>query len=74
MPPRSMASGRLVETDDPDRFNVQITWGEKLDLPEHTDGGAIERDLVTVSYLTRLEAEHRSDLVKSEAALDQLFS
>ena len=73
MPPRSMASGRLVETDDPDRFNVQITWGEKLDLPEHTDGGAIERDLVTVSYLTRLEAEHRSDLVKPEAALDQLF-
>jgi hypothetical protein len=49
-----------------------MAWGDKIDLPAHTDGGAIERDLITVTYLTRMVAEHRPDLRKSEAALDAL--
>jgi 5'-nucleotidase len=73
VPPRSMAGGRLVESGRPDVYDVEITWGDKVDLPEHTDGGAIERDLVTVSYLTRLESEQRHDLTKSESALDRMF-
>ena len=36
------------------------------------DGGAIERNLVSVSYLTRLEAEARADMASAEAALDTL--
>lgn len=71
-PPRAIAEAALVPTDDPDRFGVAMGWGDKLDLPAHTDGGAIERDLVTVSYLTRLVAEERPELAKSEAALDAL--
>jgi 5'-nucleotidase len=72
-PPRAMAAGRLVETADPDRFDVEIAWGDKLDLPPHTDGGAIERNLVTVTYLSRIQAERRSDLAKAEAALGNLL-
>ncbi len=71
-PPRAIAQAELVPTDDPDRFGVTMGWGDKVDLPAHTDGGAIERDLVTVSYLTRLAAEERPELAKSEAALDAL--
>jgi 5'-nucleotidase len=72
-PPRAMEAARLVPTGEPDRFDVEITWGDKLDLPAHTDGGAIEHDLVTVSYLSRLQNEARYDLGKAEAALDALL-
>lgn len=72
-PPRSMSSGRLVPTDEPDTFGVQLTWGQAVALPADTDGGAIERNLVSVTYLSRLTADHRNDLAKPEAALDRLF-
>ena len=71
-PPRAIEKAELLPTGDPDRFGVAMTYGDKIDLPAHTDGGAIERDLVTVSYLTRLLAEERPELAKSEAALDAL--
>ena len=72
-PPRSMALGEMVATDDPDLFGVQMTWGDPVALPEHTDGGAVERDLVAVTYLSRITAEDRDDLSKPEAALANLL-
>ncbi|MDJ0767662.1 MAG: 5'/3'-nucleotidase SurE [Ilumatobacter sp.] len=73
-PPRAMARAQLVPTDhDPDHFDVDVAWGDRLDLPEDTDGGAIERNVVSVSYLTRLQAERRDDLTKAEVALDGLL-
>ncbi len=72
-PPRSMSSARLVATDDPDRFDVALRWGDTLDLPAHTDGGAIERGFVTVSYLSRLQNEARYDVGKAESVLDELL-
>jgi 5'-nucleotidase len=73
LPPRSMSDAQLVATDDPDRFDVAITWGEPIELPLHTDGGAIEHDLVTVSYLSRIAADDRDDMGKPEAALSALL-
>lgn len=74
LPPRSMAEARLIpHTGDPDRFGLDIAWGEPADLPPHTDGGAIEHDLVSVTYLSRLDAEVRDDMGKAEAALDGLI-
>lgn len=73
-PPRAMAAASLVPTDEPDRFDVDIRWGDTLDLPAHTDGGAIERGYVTVSYLSRLQNEARYDVEKAEAALDGLLA
>jgi len=72
-PPRSMAMGELVATDDPDTFGVRMTWGDPIPLPDHTDGGAVERDLVAVTYLSRITAEVRNDLSKPEAALANLL-
>ena len=37
-----MAVGQLVATDDPDTFGVQMTWGDPIVLPPHTDGGAVD--------------------------------
>lgn len=72
-PPRSMAMGQLVATNDPDTFGVQMTWGDPIPLPEHTDGGAVERNLIAVTYLSRITAEDRNDLAKPEAALANLI-
>ena len=74
LPPRAMASAALVARDgEPDEFDVAVEWGDKIDLPVHTDGGAIEQNRVSVSYLTRLEAEPRSDMASAEAGLAALL-
>jgi 5'-nucleotidase len=72
-PPRTMQSGRLVPTDDPDRFGIETDWGEYTERPAHTDVGAIERGYVTVSYLSRLENEARYDVDAAESALTGLL-
>lgn len=75
LPPRAMSKAALVaRPDEPDEFDVDVSWGEPIDLPDHTDGGAIERGRVAVSYLTRLEAEPRSDMSAAESALDHLIA
>lgn len=73
LPPRAMSGAELVQrVDAPDHYDVKVSWGEPIDLPEHTDGGAIERGLVSISYLTRLQAEPRTDMSTAEAALGRL--
>ena len=73
LPPRAMSSVALVPTEDPDRFGLDIQWGDLIDLPDHTDGGLIENNRVSVTYLSRLDGEHRDDMAKAEAALDGLI-
>lgn len=77
LPPRSMSKATLVPRRLPDgasteEFDIEVEWGAPAELPEHTDGGAIERNRVSVTYLTKLQAEHRDDLRKAESALDRL--
>lgn len=71
-PPRSLTHAALVPTGDPDVFEVDVDYGDPIDLPLHTDGGAVESGLVAVSYLSRLADIGRPDLAASEAALDAL--
>lgn len=74
LPPRAMSTATLVpRSDRSDDFDVDVTWGDPIDLPDHTDGGTIERSRVSVTYLTRLEAESRSDMASAEHALDDLL-
>jgi hypothetical protein len=69
-----MSSAVLVPRPElPDEFDVDVSWGEPVDLPDHTDGGTIERNRVSVSYISRLEAESRSDMASAEQALDDLL-
>lgn len=75
LPPRAMSKAALVAREgEPTEFDVDLSWGDPIDLPEHTDGGTIERNRVSLTYLSRLEAERRSDLGAAEAALDRLLS
>lgn len=74
LPPRAMATADL----DPiagheDAYHVRMSWGEEVPLPEETDGGTIERDTVSVTYLSRMVAEDRHDMAAPERALDALL-
>ena len=74
IPPRAIARGRLDAIAGRDgAFAVQMEWGDEVELPPDTDGGAIERDEVTVSYLSRVVAEPRADLTGVDTVLNGLL-
>ena len=74
LPPRTVARGYLDPVSGKEGvYAVRMEWGDAIELPPETDGGAIERDEVTVSYLSRLVAERRDDLPGVDAALDGLL-
>lgn len=63
VPPRTVASAHLeAVSGTEDCFAVKMHWGEQIDAPPDTDTGAIERDEVTISYLSRLTHVPRGDL------------
>ena len=64
------ASSRSRGTED--CFAVRMSWGDQIEAPPETDSGAIERDEVTISFLSRLEHEPRPDMTGIDAALDAL--
>ena len=56
-PPRSMATAQLEpRPGHADSYRVRMDWGEAIELPEHTDGGAVMAGWVSVGWLGRLEA------------------
>lgn len=55
--PRAMASARLLPRQGhTDSFEVEMTWGEPLALPEGTDSDAVGRGFVSISWLSRISA------------------
>ncbi len=75
LPPRAISRGRLEPVAGRDGvFAVRMEWGDAIELPADTDGGAIERDEVTISFLSRIVAEARPDLAEIDAALDDLVT
>jgi 5'-nucleotidase len=75
LPPRAIAHAHLEPVTGRDGvFAVRWVWGDAIELPPDTDGGAIERDEVTISYLSRIVAEPRSDLARLDAAVDDLLA
>jgi 5'/3'-nucleotidase len=74
LPPRTVASGRLHPIEGRDgAFSVEMVWGEPIELPPDTDSGAIERGVVTVSFLSRMQDEPRPDLARVASGLDRLL-
>ena len=74
LPPRAMVRAGLVPIPGHDgAFTVEMEWGDAIELPEDTDGGLVERDHVSVSYLGRITAEERTDMGGPEQALDGLI-
>jgi 5'-nucleotidase len=71
LPPRAVSKARLDPIQGREgAFAVRLEWGDTIELPPETDGGAIERDEVTISYVSRMVAEPREDLDAVDAALD----
>jgi 5'-nucleotidase len=55
IPPRVIAEATLEpKVGHPGTFRVAMNWGDAVSLPEGTDGGAIERNLVSVTFLSAL--------------------
>ena len=74
-PPRKVASALLEPKEGHEGcFHVRMSWGDAVDLPAGTDGGTVERDLVAVTYLSRLAAQERDDLDAAETALADLLA
>jgi 5'-nucleotidase len=72
-PPRSVASAVLVPREGyEDTYRVQLAWGDPVELPIETDGGAVEAGEVAVSYLGPIVHEPASTLAAVDAALDGL--
>jgi 5'-nucleotidase len=40
-----------------DAYSVTMSWGDILDLPPESDGGAIRADVVSITYLSRMAGE-----------------
>jgi 5'-nucleotidase len=75
LPPRAIAKGRLEPVAGRDGvFAVRMEWGDEIELPPEVDGGAIERDEVTISFLSRIVAEPRAELSGVDEALGGLLT
>ena len=75
-PPRSMATAQLEpRPGHADAFRVKMDWGEVVELPEHTDGGAVMAGWVSVGWLGRLEATEPNfaGATEAESRLDTLL-
>ena len=75
LPPRAVSGARLDPVAGREGvYAVHFEWGDAIELPPESDGGAIERNEITVSYLSRLVHEPRGDVGTVGAALDGLLA
>lgn len=54
-------------------YTVDFTYGAPTELPDDTDGGAVEAGYVSIGYLSRLSADPRNDLLHAERAIGSLL-
>jgi 5'-nucleotidase len=73
-PPRKMSRAVLEpKLGHEGSFHVRMQWGDAVALPEDTDGGLVENDYVSVSYLSALGNTERADMAPGESLLDRLI-
>ncbi len=74
-PPRKVSTAVLEpKIGQKDTFTVSMKWGDAIDLPPDCDGGIVEAGYVSVTYLSRLDDESRSDMGQAEATLAALVT
>lgn len=74
-PPRRMSTARLEPKVGHDgSYYVRMEWGEAAELPGDTDGGMVGDDYVSVSYLSAIVNDARSDVDAAERSLSQLVA
>jgi broad specificity polyphosphatase/5'/3'-nucleotidase SurE len=75
IPPRTVKQVRLdPKAGHPGSFHVRMDWGDPVELPPETDGGAVERNEVAISYLTALAADESVDRSVATEALERLMT
>ena len=73
-PIRAMQQAGLVPIEgDPGAFHGVLSWGDIVDLPVDTDGGAVEAGYVSVTWLANVAPEDPTGVDGAEAALDRLL-
>jgi broad specificity polyphosphatase/5'/3'-nucleotidase SurE len=73
-PPRRMSTATLEPKVGHDgSYYVRMQWGDAVELPADTDGGLVENDYVSVSYLTAIGHHERDEARAAESALTALF-
>lgn len=73
-PPRRMSTAVLEPKEGhAGSYYVRMQWGDAVSLPADTDGGLVEADYVSVSYLSSLAHEPRLDMEMAEKHLGRLF-
>ncbi|MGK2948039.1 MAG: 5'/3'-nucleotidase SurE [Acidimicrobiales bacterium] len=71
LPPRTLASAELTPMAGHEgAFEVQMHWGDPLELPDDTDSGAVEAGYIAVTALSRLLDDPAVDLSTMGEALD----
>ncbi len=71
LPQRAMVGAALVpKVGHDDVYDVEMIWGDAIDLPVDTDSGAVEEGYVSVSALSRLLDDPEVDLAAVTGALD----
>ena len=71
IPPRVIAEATLEpKVGHPGTFRVAMNWGDAVSLPEGTDGGAIERNQVSVTFLSALTDVRSTAAGPSQAEAD----
>jgi 5'-nucleotidase len=72
--PRRMSSAVLEPLEGHQgAFRVKMSWGEPVELPDGTDGGTVERQMVSISFLGRINAEQRHDMSMVDESLSRLL-
>ena len=73
-PPRALASAWLEPIKGKEGcYSIRMEYGDPIIAPPDTDSGAIERDEVAITYVSRLQTEPRDDLTGLDEALDSLL-
>ena len=74
VPPRSVGTATLQPiAGQRDTFSVSMGWGDTQELDPGTDGGAVERGQVSITYLSPLQAQPRDDLAAVDKALETML-
>jgi 5'-nucleotidase len=75
IPPRVIADASLEpKVGHPGSFRVAMKWGDAVSLPEGTDGGAVERDEVSVTLLGTLSEARTPRDVEATAAAELVIA
>lgn len=74
-PPRSMATVSLEDkAGHPGSYHIRMRWGDPVELPDDTDGGAIQRGLISVTLLGSLGEQAIDPGSRLADSLDQLLA